>query len=168
VSRLRRDHELVQNHALGAFLQWRFATGYSAATDDAAGVPAAQVFLVLPILFHEPTFEILASTNRPTGLRGFAAKFGSSKERASDLLLSIHDRVDRTRELSLTSLRMGMAFRLLTVDRPTGTVLSLTHSEPRAFVPEAIRPLSRNAEKLGEWCSRLTGFEISSILKVSF
>ena len=165
---LSRDHQLVQNPALGALLQWRFATGYTDVRNDAPGVPVALVFLVLPVLLHEPTRSLLTATQRRSGLRGFAAKFASSRIQQSDILLALHGRVDQTRELSLQSLRMAMAYRLVTLDKSSGTVIALSRAEPRAYISTSVRPLTRNAEKLGDWFSRLTPFEIASILKVRF
>ena len=165
--RLSQDVQHVQNPALGAFLQWRFATGYTNARTDAAASPLALAFIVLPILFHEETLQLLASTNKPSGLRGFVAKFSASKFKKADVLLGLHERVGAMRELSLASLRMGLAYRLVSVDKE-GNLLALSRTPPRALIPITIRALVTNAEKLGGWVAELTLFEISTILKVRF
>jgi hypothetical protein len=165
---LSQDLRLVQNTALGSFLQWRFSAGYAECRSDAAGAPLALVFLVLPLLLHEPTLTVVTGTTRATGLRGFASKFSSSKLRRSDILLALHERVDRMRELSLHSLRTALAYRLVTVDRDAGSLYPLSRSEARAHVPSGVRPLVKGAEKLGDWFSRLTPFEIALVLKVRF
>jgi hypothetical protein len=166
--RLSEDLRHVQNPALGALLQWRFAAGYAEARNDAAGSPLVLAFVILPILFHQETFDFLAATNRPSGLRVFASKFASSTNRKSDLLLALHERTDAMRDLSLRSLRMGLAFRLVSVEPMRGWLLPLSRTEPRAQIPTTVRPMVTNAEKLGAWFSQLTPFEVASTLKVRF
>jgi Family of unknown function (DUF6521) len=165
--RLRQDAIHVQNPALGAFLQWRYATGYFEARGDAQGSPLVLAFLVLPLLLHEETLELIAGTNKPSGLRGFAGKFGSSRFRKSDVLLGLHERTRAMRPLSLTSLRMGIAYRLVSIDKQRN-LLPLSRTSPRTLVPTSVRSLVKNAEKLGAWSAELTLFEIASILKVGF
>lgn len=167
MSRLSQDVVQVQNPALGAFLQWRYAVGYTTARGDGSGSPLVLAFLVLPMLFLEDSRNLLESTNRPSGLRAFATKFGESKISKTDILLGLHDRVRDMRALSLESLRMALAYRLVSVDAD-GAFSPLSRTSPRALIPTNVRLLMRNAEKLGGWSAELTLFEISSILKVQF
>ncbi len=158
----------VQNPALGAFLSWRFACGYSAARNEAPACPVPLLFFPLPMVLHHETFRSLESTRRQTGLRTFAAKFATRANNESDILLSLHDRVKAMRSLSLRSLQIATGAQLLTVDVEAGAAYPLTKTFPKAGVPESIRALAKNAEKLGGWCGELTLLEVSSILKVRF
>jgi len=165
---LRVEHGLVQNPALGSFLLWRFATGYVEDRSDAAGPPLSLCFLVLPMIYHEATREIVRGTRKNTGLRGFAAKFTSSKFQQSDDLLSLHERVEVMREGSLDALRMGIAYRLISVDSETGEIHPLSRTKPRRHVAGSVRALVAESEKVGAWFARLTPFEVASTLKVQF
>jgi hypothetical protein len=158
----------VQNPALGALLLWRFAVGYQRSRSDAAPCPIPLVFLVLPILLHQDSAELVQSTQQSSGLRAFVAKFGEARRGVSDYLLAIHDRTDTMKSLSVESLRIAFVARLMSLDRRAATLMPLTTTLPRLGIPDSVRPLIRDAEKLGTWCSQLTLHEISSALKVRF
>ena len=165
---LNEEVHHVQNSALGAMLVWRYVVGYHKARSDAAGCPLPLLFLVLPILLHHETLAHVQSTRIGTGLRGFSAKFGTSANNESDVLLALNDRAASLRRLSLESLRVAVGARMLTVDSGTGSAHALTRTMPKAGIPEHIRDLARNGEKLGQWCGTLTMMEIASVLRVRF
>jgi hypothetical protein len=168
VPALSQEAEEIQNPGLGAMAVWRFATGYAPASQENRPTPVPLLFLVLPLLYHEETFEVLSSTRRGSGLRGFAGKFSDSQHRKADILLELHGRCVRMRLLSLDALRVALATKLLALDLERAAVFPLTRTSPRAGVPTSIQLMLQNAEKLGAWCAELSLHEISLILKVSF
>lgn len=164
---LAREVEAIQNPGLGGVLLWRFAIGYAAARKTPESTPLPVLFLPLAILFHEETFALVASTQKPSGLRAFAGKFSESSISESDVLLSLERRARTLRPLSLTAIRLAVASRLLFVDPTTAEVVALSGTPPSS-IPESVRPLLRNAEKLGAWCGGVTSFELASLLRVGF
>jgi hypothetical protein len=156
----------IQNPALGAGLLWRFTCGYVASHQTHDPAPLPQLFLVLPIVLHEQTEKFVQSTIKASGLRTFAAKFGKSENSKQDLLLAIHDRMLRLRNLSLESIRLALATRLLHLD--TAAVIPLSETQAAAGIPADVRRMMKNAEKLGAWCGLLTMHEIATTLKVRF
>ena len=167
MSTLTQEVRHVQNPALGGVLLWRFVCGYVDKHKTSDHPPLPLLFIVLPILFHRETFEVIKSTNRPTGLHGFADKFSRTTLAKSDVLLGIQTRAVSWRALTWESLQMDVQSRLVTVSRSVGTAIPVT-TTPARGVPPSIKPLVSNAEKLGEWCSELSLFEIGTILKVGF
>jgi hypothetical protein len=167
MSTLTKEARVIQNPALGAVLLWRFACGYSGNHPTSNYPPLQLAFIVLPILLHRDTFDLLKGTQRATGLHGFADKFSRTNVAQSDVLLAIQSRAIAWRPLSLESLRMGIHTRLLTVSCAEGRVIPVTTSSASA-VPDSVKPLLFNAEKLGAWCSALTLYEIGTALKVAF
>ncbi len=164
---ISRETGNVQNPALGAALIWRFAVGYTAESKT-SDFPILQFcFLVPPVIFHRETFELLSSTRVQSSIHQFVDKFTQTANSQSDVLLSLHDRVASMRRLTLDSIRIGVNTRLVTIASATGKVIPLSETAPRGVSP-TIKPLLSNAEKLGRWCSGLSIFEISSILKVRF
>ena len=97
-----------------------------------------------------------------------AAKFGSTEFRQSDGLLALHGRVERMRASSLEALRTCVAYRLVSVNVAAGAIHPLTRTSPRRNVPESVRQLTREGEKVGAWFAQLTPFEVASTLKVRF
>jgi hypothetical protein len=158
----------VQNPALGAMLEWQFVVGHTESRQDASGCPLPLLFLVLPMLLHQETLQYVESTQRRTGLRGFAAKFARAESGDSDVLLALHERAAALRGLSLQSMRVAIRAQLVTVDLDVGVAFELSRTMPRVGVAERVRILARSAKKLGQWCGELTVIEISTVLRVRF
>ena len=161
---LAREAENVQNPALGAAILWRYCCGYveSHPLHDAPSLPL--LFLVLPIILHQATAELLRRTRSTSGLRAYAAKFGDSSVSKQDLLLQIHERAVRWRSLSLQSVQLAAAGRLVHIAE-AGEVVPLSRTKARAL-PDEVKQLLTDAEKLGKWCGQLTLHEVTTTLKV--
>ncbi|GIP30861.1 MULTISPECIES: three component ABC system middle component [Paenibacillaceae] len=165
MSNLNREIQNVQNPAFGAFIIWNFVRGYY--SNNSKLVPFPLLFIVLPIIFREDFSDLLASTNRPSGLRYFANKFLSTKVLKNDLVSNIHANALNMKELSLQSIRIGLYSSLISLDYEEALVFPFTTTE-RKQEPKSIIKLGKASEKLGYWCSQLTLHEISQILKVRF
>lgn len=166
MSVLAREVRNIQNPALGAGLIWRFVCGYVASHRTRDPVPIPLLFIVLPIILHEQTEEFVNNTQKISGLRSFAAKFGKAENSKQDLLLAIHNRMLALRHLSMESVRLALATRLIHLN--TATFIPLSETPAIAGIHPNIRRLMRNAEKLGNWCGLLTMHEIANTLKVRF
>lgn len=162
---LAREAEHVQNPALGAAILWRFCCSYAAGhpTRDAPALPT--LFVVLPIVLHQLTAELLRSTRPSSGLRTFAAKFGDTAVVKQDLLLQIHDRSLSWRTLTMQSIELAAAGGLIHLSE-FGEVMPLFKTKARGL-PDEVKQLMSDAEKLGDWCGQLTLHEIMTTLKVS-
>jgi len=163
---LAREVQNVQNPALGAAIIWRFCCAYSAAHASGDPPPLPVLFLVLPIVLHQATAELLRRTFPSSGLRAYAAKFGDSKVSKQDVLLQIHERMLRWRTLSLQSVELAAAGRLIHLTE-TGDAVPLSRTKARGM-PDEVKQLMADAEKLGAWCGQLTLHEITTTLKVRF
>lgn len=161
---LAREAQNVQNPALGAAVIWRFCCAYSAAHPTGDPPPLTVLFLVLPIVLHQATVELLRRTFVRSGLRAYAAKFGDSQVAKQDLLLQIHERTLRWRTLSLQSIELAAAGRLIHITE-SGDAVPLSRTKARG-VPDEVKQLMADAEKLGIWCGQLTLHEITTTLKV--
>ena len=161
---LAREAQNVQNPALGAAILWRFCCAYANThpTNDAPALPI--LFVVLPIVLHQATTELMRRTRSNSGLRAFAAKFGDSTVSKQDLLLQIHDRSLRWRTLTLQSIELAAAGHLIHLT-DAGEVIPLSKTRARGL-PDEVKQLLGDAEKLGVWCGPLTLHEITTTLKV--
>lgn len=161
---LAREAQNVQNPALGAAILWRFCCAYTAAHPTKGAPPLPTLFLVLPIVLHQATAELLRRTWPSSGLRAFAAKFSDSAVAKQDILLQIHDRSIRWRNLTMQSIELAAAARLLYLVE-SGEVIALSKAKARGM-PDEVKQLLNDAEKLGGWCAPLTLHEITTTLKV--
>lgn len=164
---LTQEVRNVQNPALGAGLLWRFSCGYSESHSTSNEAPLPLAFIVLPIVFHQVSETLVVGTRKSSGLRVFAAKFGNSDNSMQDLLLSLHGRMLSLRSLTVESLRVAIATRLLRLET-TGTLLALSRTQAAAGIPADVRRLMKSAEKLGNWCGLLTIHEVATTLKLRF
>lgn len=161
---LAREAQNIQNPALGAAALWRFCCGYVEAHPVGDPPRLPMLFVVLPIVLHQATTELLRRTRPSSGLRAFAAKFGDSKISKQDLLLQVHERALRWRTLSLQSIELAAAGHLIQL-LEGGEVIPLSRTKARGL-PDEVKQLLADAEKLGVWCGQLTLHEVTTTLKI--
>jgi hypothetical protein len=161
---LAREAQNIQNPALGAAVLWRFCCGYAGAHPEGDMPRLPLLFLVLPIVLHQATAELLRRTRPSSGLRAFTAKFGDAQISKQDLLLQVHERAVRWRTLSLQSIELATAGHLIHLS-DDGEVIPLSRTKARGL-PEEVKQLLADAEKLGAWCGQLTLHEVTTTLKV--
>jgi hypothetical protein len=156
--------EIVQNPALGAYAIWQFGLGYQA--DDSRPAALHLVFLVLPLLFHTQTLDVIGSTRKSSGLTLFAAKLGEERED----LLAVHERARSLRALTLESIGLGIRNKLLSLDYADASMRANTLLGPSAspVLPERLKGLPKSADKIGYWFSKAGLSQVANTLKVEF
>jgi len=156
--------EIVQNPAVGAYLIWQFGLAFQDECGEPAPLPAA--FLVLPLILHKRTLDVILSTLKASGLTLFASKVGEQKED----LLAIHNRALKLRVLTLRSIGLAVNAGLATVDYQRAAVRANTPIGPikRLELPERLRGFTRAAEKVGAWFARVPLTQVASTLRISF
>lgn len=162
MNKINKEVYYVQNPALGAAILWRFICGHH--KRDKELVPFPLLFIVLPIIFREDLREVIASTQKKSGLSKVSEKLFNGKK--VNELYTINNTAIDLRDLSLDSIRIGMACGLFNVNVETALAYPLVETTKR-FSAEINKILSAS-EKLGEWCSEMTLVEICNWLKVRF
>jgi hypothetical protein len=150
---------VVQNPAFGALLLWRFGKAYQA---ERSSEPAQlySFFVILPLLYHAPTLDRIRSTYLPSGLSQFAKKLGEERE----LLISVHNRALKMRELTLASIGTGISTGLLSLAYDTARVRSNEARPPKE--PERLKNHVSGADKLGRWFGRISAEQAFALLWV--
>lgn len=166
MSVLAKEVRATQNPALGAAILWRFSCGYREAHAENAFAKLPMAFVALPLVLHEPTREVIESTQKASGLRAFVGKFSETKSARQDILLSLHDWANACKKLTWESLQIGIATHLVKLE-PTADLIPLT-TTPAKSVPATTEKLLRSGEKLGVWFAQLSPHEISTLLRVRF
>ncbi len=160
---IAREVRIVQNPALGAALVWRFVCGHCP-EGSTRPVPLPLSFIVLPFAMDETAVGVGLSTRRSSGIRAFAQKLADPSV-GGPSLASIRSRMVGLRPVSLHSLALALAARLITLDTRSASVAPLTWSPP-SHLPESTQDALAMAERLGEWCSSVTIQEIRLLLEV--
>ena len=159
-----RELSVVQNPGLGAVCLWRYHLGYQSSNELPS--PFALSFLVLPLILHKSSLEMIVSTNRSSGLALFAAKLGKENEN----LLAIQSRAISLRTLTLQSIAIGVETQLLKIDYKNATIRARTPeirpTKPR--IPERLRSAAASSEKIGIWFSTLNISQIAPLLRIAF
>lgn len=165
---LCKEVRAIQNPGLGSVLIWRAASAYQQSHKTGSFLPLPLCFLVLPILFHEETFELVAATRTGSGLQKFTEKFKSAEESKTDLLLALNGRAVAMRPLTWESILIGLSSNVVSLNVEGGSLMSLSDTRLVSGVPQPIRPLLSNAEKIGTWFSGLSLYEIGLQVQVTF
>lgn len=166
MSILGRETKNVQNASLGALLLWRFAVAFEKASSTRKHPNIPLFFIVLPLLFHEELFNVVAGTRSASGLRAFADKFASSMVSKSDVLLSLNERIERMKTLTIESLSLAISSKLIAIEVDSATVIPLSHTPAKKGIPDSVKKLSTLSEKIGTWCAPMTNHEIGLTLKI--
>lgn len=155
---------LVQNEALGAYALWKFGLGFQDRDGHAATLPLA--FLVLPLILHAPTLDMVSSTYKSSGLHLFASKLGEQRED----LIAVHGRALSLRQLSLESLMRAEQSSLIRIEPATATMWALGPYGDMAapLLPERIRRIAPTCEKVGYWFAGLSDQQVAHTLRVEF
>ncbi len=154
--------QIVQNPSLGSYLIWQSGLGFQA--DDSRRSSFLLAFLVLPLLLHKPTLDLVVSTRKSSGLVLFAAKLGEHHEN----LLAVHSRALALRRLSLQSIGIAVNRGLVTIDYDDGNFRSNIPDKKAPTLPERIKGMPPAAQKIGFWFSRMSVHQIASTLRVQF
>lgn len=151
--------EAVQNSAMGSVILWSFGRGYQA--EVLGKVPLFHLsFLVLPIVLHRPTLDLVSGTYPSSGLGKFIEKF----ERHREDLMAVHTRAITMRRLTLEAISTGMAAGLLSLNYDQAV---LRANEVKLRKPtEPIKPYTAAADKLGRWMARVPAANVFSLLRV--
>ena len=154
----------VQNPALGAFAIWKFALTFHSRADEEPTLPLA--FLVLPLVLHRPTRELILKTHKVSGMALFAGKLGECRED----LLAVHDRALQLKALTLESIAMGERARLfaLNLDDASIRAHSLDSGMPSIEMPDGLKWLIPACERLGYWFAGLSDEQVARTLCVDF
>lgn len=164
---LSREVRAVQNPALGAMLLWRCSVGYSSTHEKAEPIPLPLLYLVLPILFHKDTADLVSGTQKASGLRKFTEKFQLAAQNKTDLLLAIAPRAQAMRRLTSDALGLALLGSLVSMEQSTAHVIAVSQTPATAGIPASVRPLLAAAEKLGGWFSQLSIYETALLLQVT-
>jgi hypothetical protein len=154
--------QIVQNPSLGSYLIWQFGLGFQA--DDSQRSSFLLAFLVLPLLLHKPTLDLVVSTRKSSGLALLAAKLSEQHEN----LLAVHSRALALRRLSLESIGIAVNRGLVTIDYADGHLRSNIPDKKAPALPERIKGMPPAAQKIGFWFSKMSVHQIASTLRVQF
>jgi hypothetical protein len=156
--------EIIQNPALGAYCLWRFVKGYQ--SESSRQTPLILTFIVLPIVFHQNTEEIVQSTQKSSSLMLFATKVAKDR----DNLLAIHMRANAMKGVSFRSLGLAAQTQLLKINYDDAHIWGndARHKSQSPKLSKKVKKISDSSEKLGGWCSRLSVDQIATTLAVRF
>lgn len=160
-----KEYDNVQNPMLGAYILWNFILGYYSEKNDF--VPCDLLFIVLPMIWKEDISQQISATNKSSGLRIMVDKFMKRAVLKNDVISNIHTDANRMKERTIESISVAIKTGLISCEWDTNTFYPV-ELRKRNKEADSVLTLGKNAEKLGQWCSRLCLIEIEEILKVRF
>ena len=144
------------------------AVGYSSSHERADATPLPLLFLVLPILLHKETADLVISTRRASGLRQFVEQFQLAAQNKTDLLLAIAPRAQAMRPLTAGSMGIAVLSNLIAIDETSGKALAVSQTPAAVGIPQSVRSLLSAADRLGFWFSQVSEYETALLLQVKF
>lgn len=149
----------------GGFLLWRFTDSYCKNHPSGDAPSGILHFLFLPILSSPALNETVS--DRRKNLQSYVQGFEDGKR--SDVLLSLHDRINSRRLNTLASIDAAIYSGLLSWDVQTGKLyphsLQIKPTRGSALRPSLIRE-RRKAEILGKWFAEHDVSTVAAYLRV--
>ena len=142
------EYEIIQNPVLGAAAITQAVIEYRQARD--VGMPLALVMVVLPMVFHKETTELIAGMNKVGG--------GLRRAIREDRTLSVglQRRMEKMAELSFTALNLALSCKkCLTLDLETNILVipcrKTLSVEDMGYVNGDGRKILKAAMRVGYW-----------------
>lgn len=165
-STLEREAWEINNPAMCGYMLWVSAS--SSYLKKREPIHPSKLFCLFPfILYADTRNELLESRS---GIKSYLAKYSTSKTIASDIPLSIHNRVNIQKEKTLDALIVAFDSGLLLIDENTGLIIPNLSIKPfpNAELTDTIKELINCSKKLGSWFSEMTTQDLTRDLKVVF
>ena len=151
---------------IGAYLLWRFVSGYSACARSGSSPSIALLFVASAILTSPRLSDPIS--DRRADLQSYVRSFNDG---GIDLLLSIQPRIEEKRAYTLKAIGVAIAQGILNWDVNSGQVFA-RELRQKAKRGRAIRSTldksGRKAEIFGGWCAQHEVETVASYLKVVF
>ena len=167
MGQLVEEVKLWNTPTVGAYLLWKFTTGYCDGHPNGDAPIGLLHFLAIAMLTNKKLLEPI--NNRRDDLQSYARSFENSKD--SDILLTIQERAREKREYTMASIDIAIAKGLLVWDVDSGKLyprnLSKSPSRGKAL-KEMFKKNGKKAEILGKWFAKHDIHTIAAYLKVVF
>lgn len=165
MGRLVEEVQQWNSPSVGAYLLWRFTSGYCDAHPNGDAPLALLHFLAIPLLTSKRLLEPI-SNHRPN-LQSYVRSFETSKD--SDILIGIHGRAKRKRSYTMAAIDIAVSTGLIFWDIDSGKLYprkggNLPHKScalKTSFVRDG-----KKAEILGRWFAEHNISTIATYLKV--
>lgn len=159
--RLRHEAELVQNHSLGATLQWDFAYEFYKQAGRQSG-PQLPLFLpVLPITMHQDSVEQLHRRQFSGGLHLALAENRT-------LVVDLQERIETMADATMKSLNICFGSGALAYDASTGEVKPLSSPAKVPTTTDEVKAMRHTARRLGHWFHAIGLEQLCSLLRIRF
>lgn len=150
---------------VGAYLLWKFTSGYCNAHPNGDAPVALLHFLAIPLLTNKKLLDPI--TNRRADLQSYVRSFESSK--VSDILIAIHDRAKRNRGHTMAAIDIAVSVGLIFWDADSGKLYpckDVKRPNKGNKLKTTIVRDGNKAEILGGWFAEHNISTIASYLKV--
>lgn len=172
------EFDEIQNPGLGAAMLWKFSQGFSEVDSKFPNILHA--FIVLPLLMHSYSYEILSSTHEKSGLNAIVLKLVSPPEnkrktkignivleRGAEDLYSLNSRIIKFRKLTMQSLLIANDTGLIDLNSATGDIKANNVLIPK-WTPLGIEKILSTSFKFGKMCNLYDLSRLSCLLQVKF
>lgn len=152
---------------VGAYLLWKFTTGYSSSHKNGDSPVALLHFVATAILTSQKLSEPIS--NKRADLQSYVRSFEDSK--SSDILLTIHERIKDKLAYTMESIDISVANGLLVWDLDTAKLYPKANiNKPKRgnSLKSVNEQLGNKAEILGKWFGKHDITTIAKYLSIVF
>jgi hypothetical protein len=160
------ERVIAQNESFGAACLWESVARYCKELDDGRGMPIAQAFIVLPLVFNKDSATTIEGKTMTEG------SFFRALTENRALAGGVQRRVTSMVQLTLDSLNLGLSSELIRLD-PEALELfpgrkSLPGDKPVSQLSSNVRVALGAARRVGYWLATTPIGVLCNLLKVNF
>lgn len=161
------ERRVSQNTALGAFAVWQSAVSFTDETKSDRGLPLTHSFLVLPLVFHRASAEVISTKQMTEG------SFFRAITEARTISVGLQARVSAMYSQTCSAVNLGLASALLRMDKEGDYQLypsrkSLPGEQPRSTLGEDVSTILKASRRLGYWFAVTDFATLCNLLRVRF
>jgi len=156
------EQHIVQNEALGAEALWQAVAEAYESSGRVHGVRLPLIFVVLPIVFHRRSAEVLATRTQPGAVyKALAAD--------RELSIGLQPRMQSMWKKSQRALSLSVASGLVRIDAETDMELTPGRkSSPVGHVSSEVKMIMAASKRIGQALAEMSPIQLMSHLNIRF
>jgi len=155
------EQRIIQNTGLAAEIHWQVVKEAYENNRREEGVALPLVFLVLPLVFHRRTAQLLATKKQPGAIYKLI-------EDDREVLIGLQERMQALYDRTVQALSIGFSTGLLKFDQQKQQLLPGVKSLQVEHVTDDVKTILKSAKRVGQTFSELSLVQILTVLEVRF
>lgn len=156
------EREVSQNLVLASWALWGATLQYDKELKSERGVPFTHIFVVLPLVFHQQSANIIQGKTMTEG------SFYRSIAENRTLMVGLQQRLQSYSNITLKALNLSFASKLLLMDEDTFEISPGRKTLPDGTPQQEVNTIIKASKRIGYWLAVTEFSVLCNILRIRF